>query len=769
MKRVVCFLGLAFLPWAFAQNSLGERKLQGIQGIAARRVVLPLLLLGLLAWAQEEKIIWDVYVQGGLVYLATGEGVRVLDPQLRERGALSGFPAYALAGDGERLYAASDYGLYVLAAGEGPRVLARLSGFPARFVLVREGRAYLGGSGGLGVVDLTGESPRLLGRLTGYAVWGIALEGQRAYLATDRGLVVVDLGLPESLKVVAEVDLGPVYAVAWWQGHLYLATGDGLLVLAEEAGGWKELARVAGFRAYRLVVREGLLLSVGVGGLRVFSLESPAAPQLLVSRQALAFTSLSLAEGALWVASPTGIFLYALELPELPLLASTEAPVLASAENPRFLDRYGGYGAWVAGELVYLATRDGVKIMSLKDPKAPRMVGQVKGFVAYAVFLEGNTLFVGASDGLRVFQVKGPGQLEQRAYFKEKPVYALHVVQEVVYLGTAEGLVSLLWQGGKLTVVGRAGLGPVYAFWRDGGLLYAGGLGGLVALPLGRELKGIQVLLREPFFTLVLHQGYLYLGGPAGLKVYRLQEPLKPVFVTALPGFLAWYLAVAREGLYLLGEGGLYLLDLSDPASPRVLRHKPGVFWAYLFIAQGFLYGLGPDGVYLAQIQDGTWVLLGLVLNYLAQLSAPPPPPPPPPVPAKDWYGMYWVKTLGAPGVFFFQPETQALAVAVDAKGFVYVGGSTTGSLPGGVHQGAEDAFVARFDPSGKLLWMRQFGTSQGEGIFALTTDSAGNVYATGHTFGSLGGKSHGDWDFFVVKFAPDGRRLFLKQYGTPF
>lgn len=726
------------------------------------------LLLGLLAWAQEEKVIWDVYASGGLAYLATGEGVRVLDARLQERGFLGGFPAYGLAGEENRLYAASDYGLYVLSSGESPRVLARVTGFPARSVLVREGRAYLGGPGGLGLVDLTGEVPRLVGRLPGFAVWGVALEGDRAYLATDRGLVVADVALPEAPKVVAQVSLGPTYAVALWQGRVYLAAGDGLRVLTEEEGTWKEVARRPGFRAYRLAIREGLLLSVGIGGLQIFSLEDPSAPRLLASRQALAYTGLSLAEEALWVASPTGVFLHAFKLPELLLLASTEAPVLAAKENPRFLEKYGGYGAWAAGDLLYLATRDGVKVVSLKDPKAPRLVGQVKGFVAYALFLKGDTLYVGGADGLRAFRVKGPGQLEQKVYLRQKAVYALRVVQDVVYLGTAEGLVSVVWQGSTPVVAARVGLGPVYALWETGGRLYVGGLQGLAVVGLGKELKGLQVLLKEPVYALAFHGGYVYLGGPAGLRVYRLEDPLKLTLMTSLPGFPAWHLALEGKSLFLMGEGGVYLLDLSDPASPQVLRHEPGLAWSYLVFLGGFLYGLGPDGIYLIQVQEDRWLVLGLALGYLAQVSAPPSPPKPP-APAKGWNGTYWVKTWGALGFFFYQPETKALAIAVDAKGFVYVGGTTTGSLPGGVHQGEEDAFLAKFDPSGKLLWLRQFGTPLGEGVFALGVDSAGNVYATGHTLGSLGGRNQGDWDFFVAKFSPEGRRLFLKQHGTPY
>lgn len=91
----------------------------------------------------------------------------------------------------------------------------------------------------------------------------------------------------------------------------------------------------------------------------------------------------------------------------------------------------------------------------------------------------------------------------------------------------------------------------------------------------------------------------------------------------------------------------------------------------------------------------------------------------------------------------------------MDPKGFVYVGGYTSGALPGQAHQGGEDAFLARFDPSGKLLWLRQFGTPLNDGVFGLTLDSAGNAYVTGHTLGSLGGANKGDWDFFRGQVHP--------------
>jgi len=731
------------------------------------RALLWAFLLALPALAQEEKSIWDLWVQGEEVYLATGEGVRVLDAALRDRGLLGGFPAYALAGDGERLYAAGDYGLHVLAPGTPPRVLARLSGFPARALAVEGGRAYLGGPAGLLIADLSGE-PRALGQLRGFAVLGLAVAGDRVYLATDKGLAVADVSDPASPRLLAQVEAGPAYAVAVWEGYVYLATGEALLVYQAQGEGFQEVGRLPSLRVYRLGVRGGRLFAVGVGGLRVYALEDPSRPQLLAELSSLAYASFFLRDNLLWLAAPGGVFQYALDLPRLSLLASTGAEAPAPVvENPRFTGRYGAYASWVAGRLVYLATAEGLRILDAQDPDRPRVVGLVKGFTAYALWLSGDTLYVGCADGLRVFRVKGPGRLEQRLYLRQPPVYALWLLGDVLYLGTREGVVAAAWKGQVMEVRWRAPGKPVYAFAEREGYLYIAGADGLWALSPREGAKGLRLLLSGPAFTLAFREGYLYLGGPTGLRVLLLPSPLEARLVGSLPGFPVWYLSFFKERLYLLSEGGLYLLALEDPAAPRVVAQLSQALWAVFWWIGDRLFGLGSEGVYVTRLEGETLVWVGLLVRYSAQVEAPPPPPPPPPAPAKGWYGTHWVKTWAAAPLFFYRPPTQPLALAVDSKGFVYVAGSTSGSLLGQAHAGEEDAFLAKFDPSGKLLWVRQFGSPLGDGIFALATDKSGNVYAAGHTLGSLGGPNQGSWDVFLAKFDPNGKRLFLKQYGT--
>jgi hypothetical protein len=105
-------------------------------------------------------------------------------------------------------------------------------------------------------------------------------------------------------------------------------------------------------------------------------------------------------------------------------------------------------------------------------------------------------------------------------------------------------------------------------------------------------------------------------------------------------------------------------------------------------------------------------------------------------------------------------------AVSADGLGNVYLSGWTSGSL-GGANSGGVDAFVAKYDSAGTMLWTRQLGTSLEEYSFDVSADGLGNVYLTGTTDGSLGGASHGFRDAFVAKYDGAGNQLWTRQLGS--
>jgi hypothetical protein len=121
---------------------------------------------------------------------------------------------------------------------------------------------------------------------------------------------------------------------------------------------------------------------------------------------------------------------------------------------------------------------------------------------------------------------------------------------------------------------------------------------------------------------------------------------------------------------------------------------------------------------------------------------------------------LLWTRQLGTTSL------DQGIGVAADDAGNAYIAGYTLGSL-GGPNAGSVDVFLARCDTSGALLWTRQFGTTESDVGYGVAVDGAGDAYITGSTLGSLGGPNAGEDDAFLVKYDASGALLKTRQFGT--
>ena len=119
-----------------------------------------------------------------------------------------------------------------------------------------------------------------------------------------------------------------------------------------------------------------------------------------------------------------------------------------------------------------------------------------------------------------------------------------------------------------------------------------------------------------------------------------------------------------------------------------------------------------------------------------------------------------WLQQLSSEGY----QEVMSLALGND--GNIYVVGYTTGNLYG-TNAGQEDAYIACYNSSGNYQWGYQFGTTSADGADAVCVDSAGNIYVTGYTDGSLYGTNSGNSDTFVVKFGVLPTPAFDPDGGT--
>ncbi|MCP4691897.1 MAG: hypothetical protein GY859_27885, partial [Desulfobacterales bacterium] len=110
--------------------------------------------------------------------------------------------------------------------------------------------------------------------------------------------------------------------------------------------------------------------------------------------------------------------------------------------------------------------------------------------------------------------------------------------------------------------------------------------------------------------------------------------------------------------------------------------------------------------------------------------------------------------------------------VAVDASGNIYVVGYSSLSWgPGATgYAGLEDAFVAKYDVNGFLLWNTFLGGASDDRGEAIALDESGNVYVTGYSKASWGSPTNphaGLKDVFVAKLNNDGDRQWHTFLGS--
>ena len=160
----------------------------------------------------------------------------------------------------------------------------------------------------------------------------------------------------------------------------------------------------------------------------------------------------------------------------------------------------------------------------------------------------------------------------------------------------------------------------------------------------------------------------------------------------------------------------------------------------------------------------------------MADLHVAPPPDlaaadaavPPDLTPAKP---VFWIKQL--PSSTNVDSVRQ---VAVDKAGNVFVACQFSALTDFGdgprASQGSHDVALLKLTAQGDLAWVRQFGSPEAELSLGLATDDSGNVVIVGSFAGAidLGTgplTSHGSNDYYLAKYAGDGRILWAKALGS--
>ncbi|MES2836800.1 MAG: OmpA family protein [Bacteroidota bacterium] len=112
-----------------------------------------------------------------------------------------------------------------------------------------------------------------------------------------------------------------------------------------------------------------------------------------------------------------------------------------------------------------------------------------------------------------------------------------------------------------------------------------------------------------------------------------------------------------------------------------------------------------------------------------------------------------------------------ATGVAVDKDGYVYVCGNFTDTASFDyitVKGKGEYAFIAKYNPSGDIIWVKKANAAT---AYDIAIDGSNYVYVTGSFYGVTNfeketEKSNGDTDGFLAKYSPNGKVEWSKHFG---
>ena len=132
---------------------------------------------------------------------------------------------------------------------------------------------------------------------------------------------------------------------------------------------------------------------------------------------------------------------------------------------------------------------------------------------------------------------------------------------------------------------------------------------------------------------------------------------------------------------------------------------------------------------------------------------------------------LQWVRSAGGTG------DAYGTGIAVDASGNVYITGTYSGTdtFASGVSltaEGISDVYVAKYNSSGTLLWVRSAGGTNNDYGRGIAVDASGNVYITGYYFGTATFASgvsltaEGISDVFIIKYNSSGTLQWVRSAG---
>lgn len=363
--------------------------------------------------------IGDVDVRGDFAYVAARyDGLRVVDisdPSAPvEAGSASSFEeARKLVVSGNYAYVAGGAGLWVIDVSDphAPTMVSSLDtpGYQSTDIAMSGNYVYLTDwEKGLHVIDVSNplKPARISTFQTPGIAWHVVIDGQRAFVTNDspagNGLQILDISSPVSPTLVGSYNLqNPNLTVAG--NTLYLTHNEFLHVLdVTDPRSPREISKYAAL---------GILVDVAASGTNVYPVDIYYGLHLIDASNARlpvetgayrlykGVTAKVLGNLAYLIGDgPDGDGLHIIDISDVfsPILVSTYATF--------------GYDLAVSGNYAYIAgLANGLRIIDVSHPAAPREVGSLGGIYASRVAVTGQlALVTSGSEGLQLVDIANP-------------------------------------------------------------------------------------------------------------------------------------------------------------------------------------------------------------------------------------------------------------------------------------------------------------------------------------------------------------------------
>ena len=125
---------------------------------------------------------------------------------------------------------------------------------------------------------------------------------------------------------------------------------------------------------------------------------------------------------------------------------------------------------------------------------------------------------------------------------------------------------------------------------------------------------------------------------------------------------------------------------------------------------------------------------------------------------------LQWSQLLGSAG------EANGGALALAPDGGVVVAGSTDANVTtNAIANGNNDSFVAKYDADGNQTWVKQIQTLSSNQAASVSVDALGNIYVGGQVTGTIGAgqTNQGAGDAYVAKLDSKGNVVYEQQSGS--